>query len=215
MAELIPVIHTVDIEQVVYNIKLCDANGIKKVFLIDHRITDDSVKKTENYINYIREFHPTIDIGANFLGKDTKDAMILAEKLKLDYLWADKSYIAPETLLQAEEILDYQKKVWYFGCVAFKYQKPEKDLKWTCERACELMDVIVTSGSGTGKPPTIDKIKKIRNYIGNRRLAIASGIDSNNKKIFDEHVDYYMAASSIIDKDERIIESKIKEFLVK
>ncbi len=212
MAEIIPVIHTVSTEQVIYNATLCAANGINKIFLIDHR-TDD-INIMEKYVNYVKEMVcPNMDIGVNFLGLNTKDAMIKAEELKLNYLWADKSYIEPKTLSKAEEILDYQKRVWYFGCVAFKYQTPERDLKWTCERACELMDVITTSGSGTGKAPSINKIKNIRNYIGSRKLAIASGVNSENKKIFDEFTDYYLVASSITDKKEFIIESKLKEFL--
>ena len=214
MTKIIPVIHTVDFKQVIYNANVCVGNGINKIFLIDHRITDDSIDKMINYIDYIKDMiNPSMEIGVNFLQLDTKDAMIKAEELKLDFLWADKSYISEDTIEQAQEILDYQKKVWYFGCVAFKYQKAEKNLKWVCEKACELMDVITTSGSGTGKSPSIDKIKLMRSYIGNKKLAIASGVNSENKKIFDEYADYYLVASSIIDKQERIIESKLKEFL--
>ena len=211
--KIVPVIHTVDFKQVIYNVNVCVGNGINKIFLIDHHITDDSIVKMTNYIDYIRDMiNPSMEIGVNFLQLDTKDAMIKAEDLKLDFLWADKSYISEDTIDQALEILDYQKKVWYFGCVAFKYQKAEKNLKWVCEKACKLMDVVTTSGSGTGKAPSIDKIKLMRSYIGNKKLAIASGVNSENKKIFDEYADYYLVASSIIDKQERIIESKLKEF---
>lgn len=214
MSELIPVIHTVNHEQVIYNAKLCADNGISKIFLIDHRIDDDSIKKMDEYLNYIRDMiHPKMDIGVNFLQLDTKDAMIKAEEMKFDFLWADKSYIEPNSMEKASEILDYQKRIWYFGCVAFKYQKQPKDLQWVCERACELMDVITTSGPGTGKPPSLHKIKSMRNFIGKRKLAIASGVDSENKKMFDEYVDYYLVASSIINDKERIIESKLKAFL--
>lgn len=214
MAELIPVIHTIDHKQVIYNAELCANNGISKLFLIDHRIDDNSIQKMNDYVSYIRHMFPYMEVGVNFLQLDTKDAMIKAEEMELDFLWADKSYIDPDSLEKASEILDYQKRVWYFGCVAFKYQKQPVDLQWTCERACELMDVITTSGVGTGKAPSLEKIKSMRNYIGKRKLAIASGVNSENKKMFDEFADYYLVASSIIDNKERIIESKLKAFLV-
>jgi predicted TIM-barrel enzyme len=75
------------------------------------------------------------------------------------------------------------------------------------------MDVITTSGPGTGKPPTVEKIKEIRSYIGAKPMAIASGINSENKKLFENLVDYYLVASSLIDNSERFVESKLKEIL--
>ena len=35
MAKIIPVIHTVDIYQVMYNVEMCVNNGINDIFLID------------------------------------------------------------------------------------------------------------------------------------------------------------------------------------
>ncbi len=91
--KLIPVIHTVDLNQVTYNIDLCAGNDVNKLFLIDHRVKSDSIKKMEGYVNYIRERYPTIKIGVNFLQLDAKDAIIKAEEMKLNFLWADKSHI--------------------------------------------------------------------------------------------------------------------------
>jgi len=218
MAKIIPVIHTINQDQVEYNVKLCRDNGIYDIFLIDHRITDESLLKTEKYIRWIREFiQPAINIGVNYLQLDTIAAMKEAHRLGADYIWADRSYIEHKTLPIAEEILfehEYtQHNTKYFGCVAFKYQRPVKDLEWTCRTACDYMDVITTSGDATGKPPSIDKIKSMRGFIGNKPMAIASGITPENKSDYENLVDYFLIASSITDSSEMIIESRLKQLL--
>ena len=75
------------------------------------------------------------------------------------------------------------------------------------------MDVITTSGSGTGKSPSLEKIQLMRSYIGDTPLAIASGITPENKSMFTDLVDYLLVASSITDKDEKIEEYKLKLLL--
>ncbi len=85
-------------------------------------------------------------------------------------------------------------------------------MKLSCENACNLMDIITTSGEETNKSPSVEKIKLMKEYIGAKKLAIASGVNSENMKLFDEYADYYLVASSITDKNEYIIESKLKEF---
>ena len=213
MSKIIPVIHTVDFKQVTHNIQLCHANGIDDIFLIDHRVTDTSLEDIKSYIDWIRSNIPDMRIGANFLQLDTIEALDKSKEFGIDYIWADRSYIDNKTLNIAEKAYANKGKQLYFGCVAFKYQRPVKNLKWTCQKACELMDVITTSGTKTGVPPTLAKIKEMKAYIGDKSLAIASGITPENKEIFTEYVDYFLVASSIIDKNEMIIESKLKQLI--
>ena len=214
MSKIIPVIHTVDFKQVTHNIQLCHANGIDDIFLIDHRVTDTSIEDIKNYIDWTRTNIPDMRIGVNFLQLDTIEALEKSKEFNIDYIWADRSYIENKTLDVAEKAYYAHKGIQlYFGCVAFKYQRPIKNLEWTCRTACEYMDVITTSGSKTGVPPSIEKIKKMRAYIGNKPLAIASGITPENKSLFIDYVDYFLVASSIIDKNEMIIESRLKELI--
>ena len=214
MSKIIPVIHTLNLEQVQYNVKLCADNGIDSIFLIDHRPDENSLKNTEHYIDWIREDYPSMLIGANYLHLDTKEAIIESSRVGVDYLWADRSYIDPKTMDKADDVLlNKHDFVMYFGCVAFKYQKPVKDLEWTCRTAVNYMDVITTSGEATGHPPSIEKIKNIKRYIGNAPLAIASGINADNKNLYSEYTDYFLVASSITNKIEIIEEFKLKEFL--
>ena len=59
----------------------------------------------------------------------------------------------------------------------------------------------------------ISKIEKIRSYIGDFPLAIASGVNKENKKLFEPLVDYMLVASSITDHNEMIDEIKLQELL--
>ncbi len=215
---ILPVIHTVDFNQVIYNADLCYNNGIRNIFLITHSFTNKNLMTTNlnGYFHVIKNKYPDMKVGVNYLHLSTLDAMKEAQKIKTDFLWADKSFINKDNISIAEEIADNSKDILYFGCVAFKYQKPEIDLEWTCKKACTLMDVVTTSGELTGLPPTLEKIQTIRNYIGDKPLAIASGVTAENKHIYDDLVDYYLVASSIIDQyndTEYIIESKLKDLI--
>jgi len=215
MSKIIPVIHTINLEQVQYNVNLCQANGINDVFLISHKVRNwkKAVFDFQLYLDWIRTTYPTIKVGVNFLQLDTLPAVAESSILGFDYLWADKSYLQNKSTLYIAEEIAENKITPYFGCVAFKYQKPEEDLEWSCLKAKELIDVVVTSGDGTSYAPDIEKIKTIKRFIGDKPLAIASGISPENKSMYKEWVDYFMVASSITDNYENIIESRLKDLI--
>ena len=215
MTKIIPVIHTIHLEQVQYNINLCQSNGIEDVMLISHRINNwkKASFEFETYFNWIRETYPTMSVGINYLQLPTLDAMNEAKRIGFDYLWADKSYIRKDTLHEALLIKENKPNLKYFGCVAFKYQKPEEDLEWTCKTATSFMDVVTTSGEATANAPSIEKIRTMKQYIGDMPLAIASGITPENKYLYEEWVDYFLVASSITGDGELIIENRLKDLI--
>lgn len=216
--KIIPVIHTIDMNQVKYNLDLCKNNGIDFVFLINHGFGPKCVENLQTYFKLSKEMYD-IKIGLNFLQVDTPEAMAIVNSMSIkpDALWVDKSYITPNDLTKAELIKDLNdKSIKYFGAVAFKYQKqPSKDeLQLVCETATNYMDVVTTSGAATGIAADLEKIKTIKSYIGNHEMAIASGVDFKNKNMYSEFVDYLLVASSITNpQTEMIIESKLKELL--
>ena len=216
--KIIPVIHTIDMNQVKYNLDLCKNNGIDFVFLINHGFGPKCVETLQTYFNLSKEMYD-IKIGLNFLQVDTPEAMAIVNSMSIkpDALWVDKSYITPNDLTKANLIKELNTlSIKYFGAVAFKYQKqPSKnELQLVCETATNYMDVITTSGSATGIAADLEKIKTIKNYIGNHEMAIASGINADNKNMYSEFVDYLLVASSITNpQTEMIIESKLKEIL--
>ena len=86
----------------------------------------------------------------------------------------------------------------YFGGVAFKYQKPVNDLIKATKIACKYLDVITTSGTGTGIAAEPKKITTMAKIIKkkNKTLAIASGITIDNIKNY-KYVKYFLVATGI------------------
>ena len=80
-----------------------------------------------------------------------------------------------------------------------------------CEDSKQATDVSCTSGPGTGKEADIEKIKSIREYLGNHPMAIASGVSVENIEQYKDVVNYLLVASSITSKGEMIIKEKLLE----
>lgn len=198
---IVPVIHCLTWDQIKHNLDICSRNGIDFVFLINHG-HDNPVLTLSMWLEKAKSEYPNIKFGVNFLQLKTEEAISLGDSLMADAIWTDYPGTAP-------------RKSPLFGAVAFKYQKhvPDDELESVCKEAMKKMDVITTSGPATGQPAPIRKIEAIRSYIGDFPLAIASGINAENKKLFEPLVDYMLVASSITDRNEMIIESELKKLL--
>jgi predicted TIM-barrel enzyme len=202
--KIIPVIHYQKPIQLETNIKIGIDNNIKQFFLIDHSL--DNI----NLINKAFEMKSKYNIwvGVNLLGMDTKLALSFKDIDGLDGLWCD-------SVLDVDNTKKYRTfKGQYFGSLAFKYQPQPNDLEQASLESSLCTDVSTTSGPGTGKEASFSKIVKIREYLKQHPMAIASGVNYKNigeyKKI---GVDYCLVASSIIDSDDYIIEDSLKKLL--
>lgn len=183
--ELMPVIHACSKEQAFDNIEICIEAKIDTCWLIGHTIDN---RELISIAYKAKQKYKNINIGINCLGMTYNDVSIFASFL--DYVWTDNCYAEPRDL-------EFKRNHKYFGGIAFKYQNPRFSLEDDCINALEFVDVITTSGNATGKPPTLDKIKKIHSYVNNTPIAIASGIDENNIQQFLPYVEYYLVATSI------------------
>lgn len=67
--ELIPVIHMINANQVMTNVKICIKAGIKKIFLINHHVDAETV--LDCALN-IKTIYPDLWVGVNLLGKKQK-----------------------------------------------------------------------------------------------------------------------------------------------
>lgn len=211
--EIIPVIHMVNIEQVFKNIDICIDAGINKVFLIYHFPSSGAVEVLRNCIKAVKEKYPTLWVGANFLQLYNIPAIDMAFKCELDALWCDNADLVvkdyDDLAKKSYEALDGSFQ--YFGGVEFKYQKQPKieDLEWVYERACSLVEVITTSGEGTGKEIDISKLQRIRGLIGERKLlAVASGVNTQNISEISKYANYFLVASYITDPATEVIDKK-------
>lgn len=85
----------------------------------------------------------------------------------------------------------------WFGGVAFKYQRPVSDLEAACRIAAQYIDVVTTSGPGTGRAADVEKIQRMKQALGDSPLAIASGITPDNVEDYLPHADYFLVATGI------------------
>jgi len=200
--EIIPVIHMVNTNQVMTNIKICLNAGIKKVFLINHHVDIDAL--LDCALN-VKTLHPELWIGVNLLGESAQDA--IKRDLELDGLWCDQS-ITPEYAKQNRKF-----KGVLFGGLAFKYQPQPADLEEACKEAALITDVATTSVAATAKAADISKILTIHEYLDGHPMAIASGVSANNILSYKGLVDYLLVASSITSRSEMIYEDKLIELL--
>ena len=222
---LIPVIHVADEEQVLKNIEICFNYDIKQVFLINHS-SNINYHQLLNIGKSVKSKYPTLWLGMNFLDLNGASVFSFLKDSK-DYIngiWIDNSYVGLNIFQKkADELL----RAWdksnypglYFGGFAFKGQTQPVNLADAAQCAVGKMDIITTSWSATGVAADIDKIKTIRQNIGDSLLAIASGITYENIDNYLPYVDLFLVSSGIskdfYNFDEtkvQFISEKIKQF---
>ena len=85
----------------------------------------------------------------------------------------------------------------YFGGVAFKYQRAVSDVARAARVAAGCMDVVTTSGPATGQPAHRQKIAAMKAAIGQKPLAIASGISPDNVVDYLDLADCFLVATAV------------------
>ena len=88
-----------------------------------------------------------------------------------------------------------------FGGVAFKYGPDEtltgEPLQALAASAARFVDVVTTSGPGTGHAAELAKIVTMREAIGDHPLAVASGTTVENVGQFLPLVDAFLVATGV------------------
>lgn len=200
---LFPVIHCISpyakqgIGHALANATTAFAGGADGVFLIGH-----ALPYTEVIYIYeeVRKQHPERWIGINLLDISADAEWPRLEKIAgnhpdLNALWMDQlPGVFPKTRSDLELL----------GGVAFKYINPDLDgpeLVEACRDAMYCVDTVTTSGSKTGSPPEVSKLKVMREAIDPQaRLALASGVSVENVTLFLPLVDTFLVASSITER---------------
>jgi uncharacterized protein len=179
-----PVIHVASLGQAQRNVEIvreCGANG---VFLINHVISTEDLLEIHDAVS---ETHPDWWIGVNCLGPRPEDVFAMISD-KVAGVWADNAGIdeSSDSQAYAERVSAARQKrtsdCLYFGGVAFKGQRHVEDLEAACRIAASLMDVVTTSGPGTGQAASVEKIQRMKMALGSAPLAIASGIRPENAR---------------------------------
>lgn len=158
-------------------------------------------------------------VGVNFLDVPTVKVFDTLNS-NISGVWVDDSAIDEwaEKQVEAEKIQQAREKSgWkglYFGGVAFKYQREVNNLEKAAQIATKYMDVVTTSGKGTGSAPDVEKIARMKGAIGNFPLGIASGISPDNVHEFKDVADCFIVATSLlVPGTERFDKSRVRDLI--
>lgn len=196
---VLPVIHVDSLAQAHRNAGIARDAGADGVFLINHGMADEALLDIHEAV---ADAHHGWWVGVNCLGLSAEQAFKSASP-KVCGVWADNAKIEEGEQSQpyAERVLAAQRvqapNCLYFGGVAFKYQRPVEDLEVACRVAARYMDVVTTSGPGTGHAAEIKKIARMKRALGETPLAIASGITPENVGGYLPHADCFLVATGI------------------
>lgn len=204
-----PVVHINSPEVAVEQAELAYDLGADGVFLIDHR-PEETPQKTYKVFNALNAADPARYVGVNLLGYTAQQA---ADELQFalqvqeldrapDALWNDDvlSEINPRSFLENLKQRKALSNMQYLGGIAFKYT-PEytDDPVMAAIYVKELessVDVVTTSGAGTGSAPPVAKIAAMKE-AASKPLAVASGISLENIADYKGIVDQVLVASSV------------------
>ena len=103
----------------------------------------------------------------------------------------------------------------YFGGVAFKYQREVEDVAAAARAALSYVDVVTTSGQGTGEAPAIAKIRAMKAAIGEVPLAIASGIRPENVGDYRGICDCFLVATGISSSASELDGARVAKLVAK
>ncbi|SPH27557.1 hypothetical protein ASD8599_04023 [Ascidiaceihabitans donghaensis] len=202
---VLPVIHVLDSARTKRNVETLLEAGAQGCFLINH---DFAPERFLPIIRDTRAAFPSLWMAVNFLGVTGKDAFAVlgqlqSEGCQVDAYWADDACIDEDGInAEAKDIEAARKNSgWdglYFGGTAFKKQREVAPDRYgdAAREACAFMDVITTSGVATGQEADLGKIETFRAAIGDRPMALASGISPDNAQAYAD-VDCFMVATGI------------------
>ena len=215
-SNLLVVIHAKTSEQVLRNVEIAYAQGADGVFLINH---DGSSHGLLRAYWDVRRDYPDWWIGLNVLGEANTSVLGLAGLHDIAGIWVDDAGVVEQGdgsigIDKAHYVLQQRRDDWdglYFGGVAFKYREPVKHPGIVAEAAIPFVNVITTSGDVTGAPPSVEKIRVMRNAIGDFPLAIASGITSENVSDYLPFANCFLVATGIRDSFTELNAARVGE----
>ena len=206
-----PVIHVDNLEDTLEDVQLVQDSGCDGVFLISMKGEDEELKLIAGAV---RTQFPEFRIGINMLSTDALNGLQVAAGLDLDAVWSDcpgvNSQGTNTIAMEVGRFISETATPIFFGSVAFKYQPHEPEPAVAAAIAHGLGMIPTTSGEGTGKPPSAEKLKAMR--AAGRPLAVASGISSENVLELGKYVTHILIASSINTND-RLDKAKLCEFM--
>lgn len=212
MRRFFPVIHCVDEKTARTAIGVAQAAGADGVFLIDQG--NLSTQEVGDLARRIAD-EVTLKVGVNLLNQGADDVAPVIYGSRISMWWADDGLargalrsVGPT--LHGVSVADMLSTTEFFGGIAFKYQRavaPEQFLDQVILSRGYHVNVVTTSGPGTGEPATLAKVEAMAGHVrlmnktlhheAPQRLALASGISLANIDGYLPFVDDFLVGSSI------------------
>jgi predicted TIM-barrel enzyme len=201
---LLPVVHPVGRREALEAVRVANSLGLRGVFLIDQIMHERDVLAL---VREVHDLYPDLWVGVNLLRRSPAGALmaVLGDRGVVDGLWSDNAEIDEYGTghSAAEEFVTTRRRGhWgglYFGGVAFKYQRPVAlaDLGRAASYARAYMDVVCTSGAGTGVAADVEKVRSLRSGLGEHALALASGVTVQNVGDYLPYVQAFLVGTGI------------------
>lgn len=203
---LLPVIHpTKGRDGALAAVRIARDGGADGVFLIDQGMSE---RELLALVGEVRTLYPGWWIGLNLLSHEPADALKAALDTcgAIDGIWSDNAGVDERAGAQprADRLVTARReRGWnglYFGGVAFKYQREVSatDLPRATELASSYMDVICTSGPGTGHAADPSKVTAMRSGVSaDVAISLASGVTVDNVHAYLPYVDAYLVGTGI------------------
>lgn len=175
---VLPVVHVLSPGQALEQAALCAGCGADGVFLIWHGGCWEDLAGVASQARRVCSW-----VGVNALDLDPVGVFsALVPAAQVDGIWCDDAGVDERAAAQTSaERVDVARAGFgglYFGGVAFKYQRHVDDLEAAAMAAVGHMDVLCTSGAGTGSAPTAEHVARLA--TGVLPVAVASGVSAEN-----------------------------------
>lgn len=208
---VLPVIHVVSEAQALRNARIAREADADGVFLINHGLPWRDLLRIHAVVERAL---PGWWIGVNCL--DLAPEQVFNEiPASVAGVWVDDGCIREDRPVQTEASALARvraasgKQALLFGGVAFKYQRPVHDVAKAARIAAGYMDVVTTSGPGTGHAADVAKIRAMKEALGAKPLAIASGITPENVGEYLPIADIFLVATGISSSFDELDAAKV------
>jgi predicted TIM-barrel enzyme len=200
---LLPVVHPISRTEALAAVAVAHEQGVKGVFLIDQGMTERDVV---SLAREVRTLYPALWIGINLLSRTPAEMLTAALTTPgtIDGIWSDNAGIDERVVSQRATVFGTDRRMtgWrglYFGGVAFKYQReiPTEHLGRVATSAAPYMDVVCTSGPGTGYAADVEKVRALRAGLGDHAMALASGVTPENVRGYMPYVQAFLVGTGI------------------
>lgn len=213
-----PVVHVKTPKQALKQAEIVIEAGADGVYLIDHGSypTPSSKNPLIDSFNALKAEHPQFFVGLNYLLFSPCEGYLFTSQLleegKLqttpDALWFDDAlgcsvhdkYEGVREVAQIRNRLGLE-GVKLLGGLSFKYTDHYSDDPLVSAELVKIygqhIDEVVTSGSATGTPPSIEKVRAMKEALDSGRIAVASGVSIENIGDYRGVIDDVLVASSL------------------